>query len=214
MFFVSWSNLNFKKWSNHLVLALAYFLALFITAIAHKALYPDIWMRTVYSIDWFGQLQESPSSEKVVQDFLECSPRPDDPYFDHYNDIGSTAMRKKHYRIRDSVEEAVPWGSVPIRRGIDPPFSRPGQMSNRSSPSLPPRLDLPSYPNRSVGAVGTMGSRYLEKFRESSVLSRAETPAQYTTHYLTHKDDFPTSVADLDQPIPLPRRSEWIKAVK
>ena len=169
----------------------------------------------MYSIDWFGQPQEYPSSEKVVQDFLGCAPRlDDDPYFHHYNDIGSTAMRKKHYRIRDSVEEAIPWSSAPIRRGIDPPFIRPGQISNRSSPSLPPRLDLPSYPNRSMGAIGTAGSRYLEKFRESSVLSRLESPAQYTTHYLNHEDSFPTAVADLDQPIPLPRRSEWVKADK
>lgn len=200
-------------WLNSVV-SLAYFFTLFITTMAHKTLYPDIWMRTVYSINWFGQPPESPSSEKVVQDFLGCSPCLDDPYFDHYDDIGSTAMRKKNYRIRDSVEEAIPWASAPIRRGIDPPFVRPGQLSSRSSPSLPPRLDLPSYPNRSVGTIGSAGSRYLEKFRESSVLSRTETPAQYTTHYLSHKDSFPISVADLDQPIPLPRRSEWIKADK
>lgn len=149
-----------------------------------------------------------------MHDFFGGSPRLDDLYFNNYNDIGSTAMRKKNYRIRDSVEEAVPWGSTSIRRGIDPPFTKPGLMSNLSSPSFPPRLDLPSQPNRSVGAIGTAGSRYLEKFRESSVLSRAETPTQYTTHYLTNKDSFPTSVADLDQPIPLPRRSEWIKADK
>jgi len=194
------------------VLSLAYFLALFTTTMAHKHFYPDIWKRTVYSIDWFGQPQELPSSEKVVQNFLGSSPHHDNPYFDYYDDIGSTAVRKKLHRIRDSIEEAIPSGGAPIRRGIDPPFARPKQTSSYSLPSPPPRLDLPSYPNRSADAIGTAGSRYLEKFRESSVLSRTESLTQYTTHYLTHRDSFASFVADLDKPIPLPRRSEWIKA--
>jgi hypothetical protein len=147
-----------------------------------------------------------------LQDPLGSSPHQDDSYFGYYYDIGSTAMHKKHSRIRDSMEETIPWVGTPIRRGVDPPFTKPGHTANQSLTSPPPRADLPTYPNQTAAPIGTAGSRYLEKFRESSVLSRTESLAQYTTHYLTHKGSFPSSVADLDKPIPLPRRSEWIKA--
>jgi hypothetical protein len=193
------------------ILSLAYFLALFVTIMAHKSIYPDIWKRTVYTIEWFGRPQERPSNEKIVRNFLENSPLSnEDPYRDYYEDIESTAARKIHYPIRDSIDQATPWGPT-VRRGIDHPFTRP--MSNRSSP-IPQRLNLPlpSLPDRSAGAGAGVGSRYLEKFRESNILSRSESPMQYTRHYHTHNSSFPPSVADLDKPIPLPELSEWVRA--
>ncbi|PPQ83333.1 hypothetical protein CVT25_003972 [Psilocybe cyanescens] len=197
------------------VLSLAYFLTLFMATLAHKSSYPDIWRRTIYAIEWFGQPQDSPNKGKVVRDFFQGKAYSDDedPYSAFYEDIESTAGRKRAYPIRDSIEEATPWAQANVRRGIDHPFTRPqGQASNRSSPTLhTPPSSFPSFPDRSAG-VGIAGSRYVEKFRESGVLARSESPAQYTTHYHAHKSSFPLSVTDLDKPIPLPQLSEWIKA--
>jgi len=89
-------------------------------------------------------------------------------------------------------------------------------------PQLPPLPPLPlSIPSRSA-TVATSGSRFVEKFRESGLLMRVEDPGQYTAHYLsssspsnhahTRSDSFPPSVVDVDQPIPLPRLSEWVRA--
>lgn len=163
----------------------------------------------MYNVEWFGNTEERPSNEKTVLDFLRGRRSCDineDPYRDFYEDIECTAARKKHYAIRDSLAE-----STPLRRGIDDPFPRPGTNSNRSSPTLKLNLDFPSFPGKSLG-LGISGSRYVEKFRESGVLSRSETPGQYTTHYHAQKSSFPSYVADLDKPIPLPELSEWIRA--
>jgi len=190
---------------------LTYFFAVFLTTMAHRHLYPDIWRRKISTIEWFGQPSERSSKEKTIQDFFRGSPHHEDPYYDYYEDVESTPARKKLYAIRDSVEVSTPWAPLNVRRGIDHPFSRPeGQKLNCSSPAQQ-SLALPLLPSKSAG-VGTAGSRYVEKFRESSVLSRSESSAQYTKHYHADKNLFPPSVADLDKPIPLPEVSEWIRA--
>jgi len=202
--------------------ALAYFLAMFVTALAHRSLYDDIWTRSIYAIQWFGQPQQLPSNEKVVNNFLKAKTLPEeDPYFDYYEDIESSSDRKKLYPIRDSLKESIPWGGpIQIRRGIDPPFATKPNSSIAShsaitSPTLH-SLNLPlspiTLPERLAGP-GVSGSRYLEKFRESTVLSRSEDTSQYTRHYHhQHNNSFPPSVADMDKPIPLTRLSKWVKA--
>ncbi|KAF8902038.1 hypothetical protein CPB84DRAFT_887186 [Gymnopilus junonius] len=191
---------------------LAYFLALFVSIMTHKSLYPDIWKRTIFEIEWFGdRLQEPPCDEKIVQNFLLGNAHlEEDPYRDYYEDIESTATRKKQYPIRDSIEGATPLGAVKIRRGIDHPFARP--MLNQSFPTLQKvALPLPSLPARNT-ASQTWGSRYLEKFRDSNLLIRSENPLQYSKHYHAPKPSFPPSIPDVDKPIPLPELSEWVRA--
>ncbi|KAF8969976.1 hypothetical protein BDZ97DRAFT_1957691 [Flammula alnicola] len=56
-------------WLSGLIF-LTYFLALFVATMAHKSIYPDIWRRPIYSIQWFEQAQEPPSKEKVVRTFV------------------------------------------------------------------------------------------------------------------------------------------------
>ncbi|KAF8163207.1 hypothetical protein B0H34DRAFT_794941 [Crassisporium funariophilum] len=194
------------------LLSLAYFLTLFITTMAHKRVYPDIWKRTVYGVEWFGGHEELPSKEKSITDFCRKIPRvDDDPYFDHYEDIESTSARKRHYPLRDSIGASAPWASAPVRRGVDPPFAtRPTTRSDRSSPTTL-NVPLPSFPDKSAGSSHT-STRFIEKFRESSVLARSETSGQFTTHHHARQDSFPPSVADIDSPIPLPRLSEWVRA--
>lgn len=189
--------------------ALAYFLALFVSIITHKSLYPDIWTRTIFTIEWFGDRPREPSSnEEAIQNFLRGNIHLDkDPYRNYYEDIESTAARKRHYPIRNSIEQATPLGEVKIRRGIDHPFGRPS--SNQSSP-IPQKVvvPLPSLPDRNVAP----GSRYLERFRDSNLLLRSESPLQYFKHYHASNPSFPPSIADLDKPIPLPELSEWVRA--
>jgi hypothetical protein len=101
---------------------------------AHKTLYPHIWTRSLHDVEWFGPPPELPLNEKDTN-----------PFFSHYEEIESTAARKKHYR-RDSVEEPAPWTLPTIRCGVDPPFARkPSQERKITSPfeklsPLPPIL--------------------------------------------------------------------------
>ncbi|KAJ3501997.1 hypothetical protein NLJ89_g9086 [Agrocybe chaxingu] len=163
---------------------LVYFLTLFFCAVAHRDLPGNIWNKTAYET-------------KLSED--------EDPYADYYEDIESTSARKNHYGLRDSVEIKAPWAIGQTRRGVDTPFARPsGTTSNRSSPTL-----LPSIPSRSA-TTGAAGSRFVEKFRESSILARSESPSHY--HYHAHTNSFPPSVEDFDKPIPLPSLSEWVRA--
>jgi len=182
---------------------------------AHKTLVPDIWRRSIYDVDWFGQLEVKPSNEQVIQKFLHKSPSyMDDPYCDYYEDIEATAGRKKLYR-RDSLEDAAPWAITAMRRGVDPPFARTqgqGHTPSHSQSSATVFTPLPSVPDKTATASNAGGSRFVEKFRESSLLMRVEDPAQYTSHYHARTDSFPPVVVDVDQPIPLPRLSEWVQA--
>lgn len=194
-------------------IVLGYFLFLFVATMAHKTSYPAIWTRSLHDIEWFGQQPPAlPPKEQLITN----------PFFDHYDDIESTAARKKHYR-RDSLDDPAPW-AVPstIRRGVDPPFVRkPSQESSSPFEKLSPLPALISLPVPNPSATpGTFkgtasGSRFIEKFRDSMVLARPESPSQFVHRYhITSTDptSFPRSVEDMDQPIPLPKKSEWIRA--
>jgi hypothetical protein len=191
----------------------------------HKSIYPNIWNRTIYSIQWFEHVPGLPSKEKMVQNFCGRAAFDDEAVYAafYHDDIESAAIRPK-YSLRDPADEPAPWAATPIRRGIDSPFAtQPAQTSSRrdrtsptTSVSATPTLTLPSLPDRRADPLlPSNGSRYVEKFRESSVLARSESPAQFTRHY--HSRTNSTSLLsafalDLDQPIPLTRMSEWVKA--
>jgi hypothetical protein len=161
-----------------------YFLSLFITAMAHKRTCADIWTRTVYSIDWFGQPEITFCREKMVRDF--CG-----PYGIYYDDVESGHKR----------QESAPWAQANnVRRGIDQPFAKKPR-SGASSPA--PGLSLPSFPN-AVASPSTAKS--YDRFHDS-----VEKPFLFLGN-IPRTASFPPSVVDVDQPIPLPRLSEWVRA--
>ena len=171
------------------------------TTMAHKDLYSDIWKRDIYGIVWFGRSNHF--SKGNVTDHLDH-----DPYVDHYKDIENSSARKRIYPISGPAKNAAPWATNPVRRGVDPPFSQQPTSTCSSPLVTASELTLPSYPNKS--AKTETGSRFIEKFRESTVLTRSE--EHFVTNYQVRKDQFPPSVLDVDAPIPLPRLSEWVKA--
>lgn len=173
---------------------------------AHKDLYSDIWRRSVYEVVWFERPHEI-SSKGSVTDRLS------DPGVNHHEDIESSSVPKQFYPIPDVIENipTLPKATNSVRRGIDAPFSRQqtGTYSNRSSPTIS-SLGLPSYPNKS--AKSEVGSRFIETFRESTLLTRPDSLELFVANYQVHKDPFTTSVVDVDAPIPIPRLSEWVRA--
>jgi len=150
------------------------------TTTAHKDIYPDIWTQSLYEIDWFGHPPPPLlKKEDVVQDFLQRGRNSNFvPPYCLYDDIEYEPPRKDIFLPHD-VEEADPWISPGIRRGVDVPFvSKPSHLD---SPTLtissrPPTLPL-SLPNRTAtpNSTWTNGSRFIERFRESGVLARPET---------------------------------------
>jgi len=186
------------------ILFLAYFLTLFMTTMAHKDLYSDIWRRSVYGVVWFGRSNENFSKSNVTSRLNL------DPYIDHYEDIENSSARKRHHLISEPTKNAAPWAMNPVRRGVDPPFSRQPKSTCSSPTVASSELILPSYPNKS--AKSETGSRFIEKFRESTLLARTESLDDFVTNHQVRKDHFPPSVVDVDAPIPLPRLSEWVRA--
>lgn len=180
---------------------MTYFLALFIATITHRSIYPDIWQRTVYSIQWFDAPRAAPPREKGALDSYTGSLFDDkDVYAAFYHD---PEARRPTYR-----DEPAPWATSPGRRGIDPPFARKPHGASLASPviAVPDRSADPSL------SPGGGGGRAIEKFREANVLARAEGAAEFTRHQHTRTASFPLSVLDLDQPIPLTKLSEWVRA--
>lgn len=227
------------------MLAFAYFFVLFISTMSHVRTYPDIWTRTIYTVDWFVDprmkafLQQATSQPRLVS------------WTQYLDGIQSTAARKQLYALEDQDVEKAPWAeNISIRRGRDDPYaasmttksySRSGRstpfsfapsshrttesVSDRSGRSLPysnssgqatpatenaPLPSLPPLPPITLSkdhSQGSFGSRFVERLsrdlRKSpqSVLPQIETMSP-----------FPSTVENHDLPIPLPRRSEWIRA--
>ncbi|KAF9483894.1 hypothetical protein BDN70DRAFT_799003, partial [Pholiota conissans] len=205
-------------WLNA-VIFLTYFLALFVSTMVHKSIYPNIWKRSIYSIQWYEQVPELPTKEKVVQDFCGGKAFDDEAiYAAFYHDDVEASVNRAKYSPRPSVDKLASWvDPSPVRRGIDPPFaSQPASRRTSPTNSTAATLALPSFPHRSADPLTpSSGSRYVEKFRESSVLARAEGPAQYARHYHSKSNSsglLPALALDFDQPIPLTRMSKWVKA--
>ena len=104
--------------------------------------------------------------------------------------------------------EKPPWAqSSQVRRGVDMPFKVQDTLPARTSTST--TISLPIVPPNAQG--DTVGSRFIEKFRESQLTSRSQTP-MHGSHLMINKELFPSQVDNHDLPIPLPRLSEWIRA--
>jgi len=180
------------------ILFLAYFLALFMTTMAHKHLYSDIWRRSIYGIAWFGRSRE-------------ISSKGDDTgrlNVDDSEDIEKSSARKQPSLISHPIEHTAPKAMNSIRRGIDAPFSRKqNSIGSNSSSRRASTITLPSYPD--ISAKFENGSRFIETFRESTLLARRSESLAHFVAYQVPKNPFSL---DVDAPIPLPRLSEWVGA--
>ena len=199
------------------ITAFTYFLALFFTSMAHVRDDPELWRKTMYTVDWFNSARASLKQPQGHTDIWEEKPHEEEnPYSRYLDDIESTSSHKlKVQSIAISATDTpAPWARVNnVRRGVDTPFAkRDGGVSTQTSPQSLGDKTLPLTPiftKMQSSKTGTVGSRFIEKFRESRVLSRSESPSQYGSHFMTA--DYPP-VIDHDLPIPLPRLSEWVRA--
>ncbi|KAJ6496576.1 hypothetical protein C8R47DRAFT_1114654 [Mycena vitilis] len=174
----------------------------------HKSMFPGIWSASALSVDWF------------VHRALDANNMENDSWTRYLGDIESSTMRKQRFanssdsekapwaqniRLKSDLEKA-PWAQS-IRRGVDEPFSFRAESDTtserRSITSTKLNAALPPLPLRVEPKAKPAGSRFIERFRESRITVRSS--QQVTT-------PFPSGVDDHDKPIPLPRRSEWIRA--
>jgi hypothetical protein len=179
-------------------LAIGYLAGLVGAVMIHKPMYPKIWSATASSVDWF------------VHRTLNADNMDDDSWTRYLTDIESSAVRKQKYGsdpekapAEGNASEKLHW--VPsIRRGVDQPFvlkregSSVGSDTSNTRPQCNLDAALPPLPLRVE--TKSPGSRFIEKFRESQILTRGKAAP------------FPPRIEDHDKPIPLPRWSEWIRA--
>lgn len=142
----------------------------------------------------------------------------ENPYSSYLDEIESTSARKKKHTPQPSSESA-PWANnIPMKRGVDKPFSVTSAMPTPATThaSLPPTAPVP--PLKVGGSMKTTSSsRFIERFRESRILSRFELPSLYGGHFNSFSPPaqtqaFPPTILDHDKPIPKPRLSEWVRA--
>ncbi|KAF9453234.1 hypothetical protein P691DRAFT_771601 [Macrolepiota fuliginosa MF-IS2] len=221
----------------HTFIGFAYFFMLSISAMSHFRAYPDLWTRTIYTVDWFVDprmkafLHQATSGPRLVS------------WSEYLDGIKSTAGRKQLYGLEEDVEKA-PWAeNISVRRGKDDPYAasvvtRSGRstpfstvpLSHRTAESVSGRsgislaytsssgrgtpatenASLPPLPPRVLSkdsSLSSSGSRFLEGLGRD--LRKSSQPV------LPHIDTtspFPSTIEDHDLPIPLPHKSTWIRA--
>jgi len=219
--------------------AFAYLFALFVSVASHVRNYPDIWMQTIYTIDWFV--------DPRIRTFLQhAAAHPRLVSWSEYLDAAQpTAGRKQPFAIGGDVEKA-PWAeNISVRRGKDDPYaasiatrsysrsrrwtpSSSAPSSHRVTASVSDRsglfylhssgrgtpatenASLPPLPPKSLSkenSLSSFGSRFVERLSCDVKRSPQPTLPQIETIEL-----FPSTVEDHDLPIPLPQKSEWVRA--
>ncbi|KAG6818199.1 hypothetical protein H0H87_000104 [Tephrocybe sp. NHM501043] len=183
----------------------AHSLALFITAVVHVRVFPEIWTQSIYSIDWFKFRYNGFLDQKGCY------------ILDHETDSWSRYVKDIEAGRNSSNDDdtiKAPWART-IRRGIDAPFKSnpPSAVTSPSTTatSFPKTAPCPVAPLR-IQSRNIAGSRFIERFRESARLSRPESVSQMQTASRTRMEPFPPHVDDHDLPIPLPRLSKWMSA--
>ena len=196
-------------------------------------MYPDIWARTIYTVDWFidprmkAFLREATSQPRIVS-------------WSQYLQSSRSAAE------RNLDTEKAPWAeNISVRRGKDNPYAAPSwgysrsgrstassldapccytreTVTDGSEPSLPPISSsrrttiatenaslsprLPPIPPTILfkGSTSSSGSKFVESSNQGS---KKSTPALSRSASMSL---FPSTTDNHDLPIPLPRRSEWV----
>ncbi|KAJ3560106.1 hypothetical protein NP233_g11050 [Leucocoprinus birnbaumii] len=226
------------SWINAFI-AFAYFFVLFICVMSHVRTYPDVWARTIYTVDWFVDprmkafLHDATSQPRMVS------------WSEYLQGVRSTAQRR--YLDASEAErdvEKAPWAeNISVRRGKDDPYAASTwaySQSGRSTPfsfgssghrtgesvsdfselfpsrrmttatenaSIPPRPPAPPPKTLSKGSASSFGSKFIERLSRDIRKS-----PQHTLPQLRSMSPFPSSIEDHDAPIPLPHKSEWVRA--
>ncbi|KAK7043584.1 hypothetical protein VNI00_008195 [Paramarasmius palmivorus] len=175
------------------LLQLAYFLVLFVAAMSHSRVQQEIWTSSIYDIRWFGFT----NNRLKNSDIGVPRPKPgfeNDSWTRYLDDIESTAARKAKHA--PPPEEKPTWAPPNPRRGVDPPFIRrevsPRTSVSEESVALPAKAEVKGQ---------TIGSRFIERFRDSQTISRPNNNATFAGEMHDH-----------DLPIPKTRFSRWVRA--
>jgi hypothetical protein len=204
----------------------------------HQRIYPGIWTRTMYDVDWFVD----PQSEVFLrQATLPLQP---DACFGDPGAMSFAAKQKRLTMAKGLLDaEKAPWAeNANVRRGKDNPYTASRKQAYRSGRSTP----FGSIPNNhrtadtvSVSTDGTLLSRHSSKagtpptVNTSLPLGPSHSVTSTGSRYVEGLDQyskktlppilpqirdikttFPLAVHDYDLPIPLPKRSEWVRADK
>jgi hypothetical protein len=202
---------------------------------AHQRVYPDIWARTIYAVDWFVD----PRMEVFLPQAI--LPHRLDACFGHLGTTTFTTEQKPLPVAKGILDiEKAPWAEhVNVRRGKDNPYAASRKQSYRSERPTPfsfnrrivktvsastdcsllsthshegrtPSTANTSLPPRLHHSVTSTSSGHMEGLNQ--IFKETSQPVPPKTWDTT--SPFPSTVHDHDLPIPLPKRSEWIRADK
>jgi hypothetical protein len=203
---------------------ITYFLALCLTSVAHWNTHSRIWSTTVYAVPWFSStpMESETGKSSELESVPELkgtrdswgrfwkTPEPD-------VETGSTKDDSK-------PNTRAPWSkNVTIRRGVDNPFKKEPTLPPMSTSSPSVTLTQPPTARTRVTNKGSdTPSKFIEVFRKSDLPPIPVTEDSVSDYGLSvyyedipvdkNNKTFPSGIVDHDQPIPLPRLSEWIRA--
>ena len=125
---------------------LGYFMLLLFTTIAHSNIYPDIWARRVFDVEWFtipmqsrrriSRVSSGRASVESLMSMYASSERPDSPT------LGTSDPRILETELEGKDQSWVPQ----VRRGVDHPFggARMDQQRISGAPIQPGAAGLRS----------------------------------------------------------------------
>ncbi|KXN85476.1 hypothetical protein AN958_11280 [Leucoagaricus sp. SymC.cos] len=185
-------------WINTFI-AFTYFFALSVSAMSHVHTYPDIWARTLYTVDWFMDPRL-----KVVLQHATSQPRMIS-WSEYLQGMKPVVEKRYHHTLEEGRDvEKAPWAeNTNVRRGKDDPYASSVTCS-RSGRSTPPP-PLPSKTHSKASSTSSFGSRFVER------LSR-ERNKSFILPQINTTSPFPSTIVNHDLPIPLPHKSEWVPA--
>lgn len=180
------------------IVTFTYFFTFLIAILSHRRTVKGIFSQSICCIDWFNASQAHQVYLGKNTSWEKGSMR---------DDLESTGSKED---LPSNV--VAPWGQErPVRRGVDTPFA---VTSNRSCPTSPAQSKvLPALPALRLSTSQAFSpSRFVERFRESRIVSRFETPSDFGK-YMVKRDSQPFQPAILDHDKPIPKAGcEWVRA--
>jgi hypothetical protein len=176
---------------------IAYCLTLTTATVMHGQIYPGIWSMSVYAVPWFVQYGTAPV------ELIRPASQAKEPLPDSSSSRESQDLSKSNVDVEAVLPKvgspsninldliSAPWAMNRGRRGVDPPFATKEQA--QTVPEA--RLRVPR------------ATRYFEL---SWFVRKSQAPPAVGPK--TPGGFFSRSAGDEDEPIQLPRLSEWIRA--
>lgn len=138
-------NFFISRCADRWTLAFGYFFALFITVLAHRDVYDNIWKETIYTVAWLESGVDGAIS-RIDKDLEKAKRSKDWDVQSGEGDVDQYDMETASAKVRRFLsakprDEPAPWAQqLPVKRGVDRPFSRTATPAATPAPGTEDKI--------------------------------------------------------------------------